>query len=123
MEVVGADQLRRELRNVGDAGLKKELRDANKSAAQVVVEKALPDVPVQSGRLKASVRALGSQRDGRAVAGKSSVPYAAAIHWGRKRGGVIEARPFLWNAAQRTETQVTDKYREAVERLLEKVRR
>lgn len=111
--VEGLDELRRLLRQVADKELTDALKAAHKEAAKVVVAKALPNVPVRTGRLKASVRALGSQRSGRAVAGNKAVPYAAAIHWGRSSGnvsfkhgryskgqGAITGRPFLWNAAQ-----------------------
>lgn len=131
---VDSAELRRALRYIGDAGLKKELRDANKSAAQVVVDRALPNVPVRTGKLRRSVRALGSQRDGRAVAGRAAVPYAAAIHWGRKVGNVgwppnnrkglnpIKGRPFLWDAAREHQAEVVQQYEESFDRLLDHIR-
>lgn len=120
---VDADELRRALRYLGDAGLKKELREANKSAAAVVVDAALPNVPVLTGRLRRSVRATGSQRGASVKAGNVGVPYAAAIHWGRKRGGVIKARPFLWNAAEASQHRVLSVFDRAMDRLLDKLRR
>ena len=135
VRIEGADELRRALRYVGDAGLKKQLAKANKDAAALVVNRALPNVPVRSGRLKKSVRALGSQRSGRAVAGASQVKYAAAIHWGRRRGNVgsppgnrngtnvIAGRPFLYDAARAHRAQVVDQYEEAVRALVADLRR
>lgn len=135
IRVEGADQLRRALRYAADAGLKKQLAKANKDAAQLVVDRALPNVPVRSGRLRKSVRALGSQRSGRAVAGRSSVKYAAAIHWGRKRGNVgrppgnykglnpIKGRPFLYDAAHRNRARVIDQYEQAIRALVVELRR
>lgn len=120
---VDSKALRRALREIGDKGLKKTLAGANKSAAQVVVDEALPHVPVRSGRLKAAVRALGSQKEGSAVAGNARVPYAAAIHWGRKRGGVIEGRPFLSTAAEVAEAKAADVYLEAIDGLLDDINR
>lgn len=120
---VDATALRAELRRIADSGLKKELRAANKSAAQVVVDKALPNVPVRTGRLRASVRALAGQTDARAAAGSASVPYAAAIHWGRKTRGVIQGRPFLSNAAQQHAKEVTDVYSEAIDGLFDNIRK
>lgn len=135
IEVEGADELRRKLRELQDAGLKKELKAANKTAAQVVVDRALPNVPVgATGRLKRSVRALGSQRDGRVRAGTARVDYAAAIHWGRKVGNVgsppgnrmggnpVTGRPFLWDAAEAAKSQVTDAYAAGIERLFDALR-
>lgn len=130
IKVEGADELRRAFRQI-DGDLGKALAAANKTAAEQVVEAALPAVPVRSGRLKSSVRALGSQRSGRAVAGKAGVPYAAAIHWGRKRGNVgwppgnrmgrnvIQGRPFLWDAAQREVPAIEPKYHTEIMRLIE----
>jgi len=99
VQVIGADQLKRIIGQVNDGFERKALADANKKAAEVVVRRALPNVPVRSGKLKASVKAMSTPKKGNVRAGTPSrVPYAAAIHWGRKRGGVIPARPFLWNA-------------------------
>jgi hypothetical protein len=134
IRVEGADELRRALRQVGDTGLGKALAVANKSAAQIVVKDALPHVPVRQGKLKSSVRALGSQRSGRAVAGKAGVPYAAAIHWGRNRGNVgaspgrmgrnpIAKRPFLWEAAQRNVQRIEPEYRDEIEHIIEQAMR
>lgn len=135
IEVEGADQLRKALRQMQDAGLKKELMAANKSASQVVVDRALPNVPVgPTGSLRASIRALGSQREGRVKAGSARVDYAAAIHWGRRVGNVgwapnnrmganpITGRPFLWDAAQAARTEVTQVYEDGIARLLDKIR-
>lgn len=120
---VEADELRRALRHIGDDGLKKELREANLLAAKVVVQAALPKVPVMTGRLRHSVKALGTQRGGSVKAGGARAPYAAAIHWGRKRGGRITGRPFLVNAAKSSEQRVVLTYSRAIDRLLAKLRR
>lgn len=122
VRVEGLGELRRLLRHIGDAGVKKALREANKSASALVVEKALPNVPVRTGRLKRSVRALASQRDARAVAGTASVPYAPPIHWGRVKGGFIKARPFLWNAAQQHQQEAADVYEYEIQKLLDSLR-
>lgn len=127
---VDSAELRKALRYIGDAGLKKELATANRVASDVVVRQALSDVPVRTGALRASVKALGSQRDGRVKAGSARVPYAAAIHWGRgsgnrargQRGGPIKGRHFLWDAARRVQEQVTDTYLKAIDRLLDHMR-
>lgn len=130
IRVEGAAELRRALKAVGDKGLIAALVQANRSAAEIVVRDALPNVPVRRGKLKASVRALASQRSGRAVAGKAAVPYAAAIHWGRLRGNVgrppgnrrgnnlIRGRPFLWDSAQRMVPRIEPEYRDEIERII-----
>lgn len=133
VEVKGLNELRAAIRTTGDAGLKKSLAAANKTGADVVAKRAGPLVPVRSGRLRKSVRALGSQRSGRVRAGNAGVAYAAAIHWGRKRGNVgsppgnhpgpnpIQGRPFLIEAAQRSIAQVRSTYARAIEELVARI--
>lgn len=113
--------LKRELKRIADRGLKQELARANKEIAESIVAKALPNVPVRTGRLKRSLRALGNQSGAIGKAGSSSVPYAAAIHWGRKQGGVIVGRPFLREAANTVDKKVVDIYEKRIKRLFAKV--
>lgn len=134
LEVEGLTELRQGLRRAGDKDLQKALTKANKTAAQIVVDAALPNVPVRSGRLRSSVKALASQTAGRARAGSPArVPYAAAIHWGEGRGNInassgstfgrpernIVGRPFLWQAADATVGEVTEAYAAEIEQLLD----
>lgn len=130
IRVEGARELRLKLKEMADVGLTRQLSAANKTASMVVVERALPNVPVRTGRLRSSVRALGSQAQGQVRAGSASVDYAAAIHWGRKIGNVwggrmapnpIVGRPFLWDAAQAALPQVIDTYEHAIDLLLDQL--
>lgn len=135
IRVEGLTELRRGLRHVKDDGLDKALKDANKWIADTIVRKALPKVPVRSGRLRTSVRGLGSASGAVGKAGGSRVPYAAAIHWGRSRGSVnfkhgrfsggqgdIQGRPFLQDAARSLEDEAADRYADEIDDLLNKVR-
>jgi hypothetical protein len=131
VRIDGAAELRKALKYIGDDGLKKELREANRGAADVVAKQALPKVPVRSGNLRRTVKALATQRDGRVQAGSARVDYAAAIHWGRKVGNVwggqmarnpIRGRPFLWDAAQRANPKVIEEYEQAIDELLAKLK-
>lgn len=117
VRINGLREVRSALRKIGQ-GLPAALRDAQRAAAQIVVDRALPNVPVRTGRLKGSVRALGSQASGRAVAGNGRVPYAAAIHWGRKRSGAFPGRPFLWNAAEEARDDVVRHFEDALDDLI-----
>lgn len=130
VQIEGAVELARTLRATGDRAIQRAIRAANKHSAEIVVQKALPHVPVgKTGRLKASVRATGGQAFGAAVAGSPKVPYAAAIHWGRgsgntnfkhgrfargtkggQRGGPIQGRPFLKNAADASMDEIVSLY-------------
>lgn len=131
IKVQGAKELRASIKQAENVGLKRQLADAYKSSSEVVVKRALPNVPVRTGQLKGSVRALGSQTRGQVKAGTASVDYAAAIHWGRKVGNVwhglrrpnpIRGRPFLWNAADASVHEVVDIFEAAIGRLLKEIR-
>lgn len=125
--IKGLNELVAAIRTSGDDGLKKALAAANLDAARVVVDVATPNTPRRFGDLQHSLRALGSQRQGRA---KATVPYAAAIHWGRHVGNVgrppgnhkgpnpIKGRPFLWNAARQSRTRVAAQYQKAIKQIV-----
>ena len=128
VEVEGAKELQARIRDLGDAALRKELRDANKSVAQAVVDAAVPNVPVRSGRLRQSVKASATQTAAYGKAGSPArVPYAAAIHWGTgprpgSRGPHnIVGRPFLWDAADQTINRAVREYEDMIQELIEKV--
>lgn len=130
VRVEGLDELRRALREAENPGLPKALAQANKNAAELVAGRAAQAAPHRSGRLAASVRALGSQRLGRVKAGNAGVAYAAAIHWGRSIGNVgrppgnhkgrnpIVGRPFLTDAAARSQGDVVAQYEAAIRALV-----
>ena len=115
IKIEGLAELRRDLRRLGDADLKAALREANRSVAKRVVDKALPNVPVRTGRLRASVRALASQGDAKVKAGAAAVPYAAAIEYGRgRRKGLM----FLHRAADEIAgSDAGTEYLEQIERI------
>lgn len=131
IRVEGASELARILRKVGDTGLLAALKLANENAAEITVDVANPSIPMRTGALKRSVRATATARVGRAVAGGSDVPYAAAVHWGRLRGNVgsppgnrrgnnrIQANPFLWDAAQRSIPVIEPEYRDEILRIID----
>lgn len=114
IRVEGADELRRELRRVKDVELNRELKQIHGELAEEVIEKALPNVPVRTGKLKSTVRGSGTVKDAIGRAGKQSVPYAAAVHW--KYGP-----PFLTDAAAEVERDVVDRYDAAVADMLNRV--
>lgn len=97
-----------------------ELKALNGKAAAIVQDAAAPRTPRRSGKLAASVRTGASNRSGRVMAGKSSVPYAGPIHWGWTRRH-IKAQPWLADTASATEDRWTDIYTAGMEELLEKI--
>lgn len=120
--VEGLREARRQLARLG-GDAKTTVKAANKDAAEVVVEYAERRVPVRTGRLKGSLRALASGASARAVAGSAAVPYAAVIHWGRIKGGRINGRPYLWNAAAEANDEVVVIYERAVAEAVRKGQR
>jgi HK97 gp10 family phage protein len=127
-QVEGLKETRREIKELGDKELGKALARANKSAAQIVVDAALPNVPTRTGALRESVRAMGSQAAGRARAGNKTVAYAAAVHWGTgPRPGLrgphnIRRRPFLWVAADRLRRDVEEAYAIEMDAIVDRLR-
>lgn len=130
IQVDGLRETRKELRRVDDAVGKEMLRDAHKNLAEKVAALALPHVPVRSGALKATVRGLGSIASARGVAGKATVPYAAAVHWGtgprpgQKGPHNIARRPFLWDAIEQLRRAgAVDEYARQLEKILDRLTR
>lgn len=125
IEVAGAKELRTVLRQLGDRDLLKALRDANRVVSSLVVRDALPNVPVRTGRLRATVKALATQTSASGKAGSARAPYAAAVHWGTgprpgQRGPHnITRRPFLFDAAGRVTPLAVDAYQAAIQELFD----
>lgn len=120
IKVEGLKELRSGLRRIKDKELDAKLKTANKTFAEEIVSKALPNVPVKTGRLKSSVKGIGRLTGAVGKAGTPSrVNYAAAVHWGRdgKSG-----RPFLTDAADRFEREAADRYLDEIDQVFELVR-
>lgn len=120
IQIEGAREVRRAFKQ---AGAMKELKEANKQAAAVVVKDAVLLVPKRSGALAKSIRAAGLQSGAEVRAGRASVPYAGPIHFGwpnrpnkaRKwRGGPIRPNPFLYKAIDRRRGDVLKVYERRV---------
>lgn len=92
-----------------DRELPKEIRGINKDAALALVPIARGLVPVQTGRLQASIRAGATLRSGTVKAGKASVPWANPIHWGWHRHN-ISPQPFLVEALQGNTDVIRETY-------------
>lgn len=102
--------LRATLRRAG--GDLQDLRAANRRAVETVRPVAAALAPRRTGRLAATIRVGATVRAGILRAGRKTVPYAGAVHWGWAtrpnpakgvRGGPIRPHPFMTRAAQATE--------------------
>ena len=117
IRVDGARELRRAIKQAERVELIDELKKANREAADLVAYEAQTIVPVKSGRLLESIRASGTQAAGIVRAGRASIPYAGAIHFGWLAQG-IEPNPYLYDAADARVDEVLTRYEEAVDRVL-----
>jgi len=136
IEVVNLKEVQAAIRRLGDTLLKDQLKSANKNVAQMIVDAALPEVPVRTGKLRQSVKATATQTAAYGKAGTPArVPYAAAIHWGEGAGNVnfstgstvgranrnIKGRPFLWDAADRVVNRAVKEYEDQIQQLIDRV--
>lgn len=133
VRIDGARELRQLLKQTGMTELPKGLAKANKTAAQIVADKAASRVPVRTGRTRASVRALGSQREGRVRAGSARVVHYGWLDFGgrrRTRSGRVELLPsrpiikmgrYIYPALYETEAEVVAAYEREVWALVAKI--
>lgn len=84
VRIDGLRDFQRALRHA-DRDLPKQLRKAWNEIAEDVAEEARRRVPVDTGRLRDSIRPHSQQRYGQVAMGRSSVPYAGWIEFGGRR--------------------------------------
>lgn len=129
VEVIGAKQLRKTLKAAGEDLA--DLKDAHKQAADIAARASAALAPVgKTGRLKASVRGSGTKTAGIIRAGRKAVPYAPAIHWGRKwwpnkatakNLAPFWGRPFISDGAQSSEGKWLPIYERTVEGAIDRI--
>ena len=116
-KVDGLKELQKEIRRTEDVELKKQLRLANKEAAQVVADQAKVEVPRRSGRLARSIGVQASQTSASVKAGTAArVPYAGPIHFGWPKRN-IRPQPFLYEAMDKRIGEVRRAYEKNLEKL------
>ena len=135
VQVAGARELRRSLKAAGDD--LSDLKAAHKQAAEIGVRAVQPITPVRTGRLAASVRGAGTTTAAIIRAGKKAVPYAGAVHWGRKMWpsmistpnpprkrvySFIKPRLFIVDGVTDVEPAWVAVYEKALEEALDKVK-
>jgi hypothetical protein len=130
VRVVGANRLARTLR-AADMDVKVMSR-INKQAASTVAAAARPTAPVgvktrksrkryRPGKLAKTIRAGATLRAGVVRAGGGRVPYANVIHWGWPSRN-IRARPWLSDAAVRTEPVWVKQYEQHMKDVVKQVK-
>jgi hypothetical protein len=119
VQVDGARELRRTLKAAGDD--LEDLKAANLQAAQIAAEAARARAPRVTGQLAGDIRASGTKPAGTIRAGRKKIPYAGPIHWGWPARG-IEARPYITEGAQATESIWVPLYQELMDEALAKVK-
>ena len=110
------------------------IKQAGMEAAQLLVLKALPLVPVKTGRLKGAVEAVGYKYGGAARVLFRKVPYANPIHWGwavvstRHKGVLkpgtyrgIPPQPFFSEALGYTEDEINRNYERLLQEYIDKL--
>ena len=115
---VGLREFQRALRQI-DPDLRKELREVQKEAAQIVAVTAAARAPRRTGRLAGSVRATATQKAGSVRAGGARLPYAGPIHFGW-RARNIRPQPFIYDALDARREQVVRKFESGIEGLFRK---
>ena len=114
-------EVQREVRRMADAGLKSELKKANRDAASVVASGAQAIVPRKSGTLQGSIKPTNTLNYGAVRAGSAvKVPYAGVIHYGWPARG-IEPQPFIMAALAQNTEQVRQQYVQAMEQVARKL--
>lgn len=120
VKVEGARELRRALNRAADADLKREMKAANRAAAEVVARQGRVEAPKKTGRLAGSIRATAGVASGSVRAGRAAIPYAGVIHFGWPARN-IEPQPFLYEAADRRLGEVVSIYQARVRAIAEAV--
>lgn len=128
VEVEGVTGLARAFRKAGEEGARDFLLAANKESARIVETAARPMIPVQTGKLVASLRSTGVAKGGVVLLGKKAVPYAGPVHfgwfaarvWGRSVARrVIAPGLWLYHALDSRRDEVWDRYQQKLQELLD----
>lgn len=93
--VQGMKELQRALKEL-DGESQKQIRVALNTVADTVAQGAARRVPVKTGKARASLRAMSSQRETRIAAGGRKAPYYGWLDFGGRIGrNKSVARPFV----------------------------
>ncbi|MDX2390186.1 HK97 gp10 family phage protein [Streptomyces sp. DK15] len=129
VQVDGLTDLKKALRQLKDKELNKKVREANKTAAEIVKPEAQNTAPhhtrtpkdskkYRPGKLAKSIKVVASANSAAIKAGtKARAPYAGAIHFGFPRRGISPNR-FLYRAMARNSAAVSATYEREITAVL-----
>lgn len=121
LKVEGAARLRRTLRKAGVD--MRELKEANRRAARIVLTAATATAPVapeEGGHIKTTGRVGATNAAGTVRFGGKAKPYGPPVHYGWRAHG-ITGNPWVTDAAQATENTWIQIYYRDLERVLSKI--
>ena len=139
VQIEGARELRKQLRKA-EADLS-DLKDLHRKIGEIVFYATRPNRPKgkrkppasRSRRLHQTLRYFPTRTSVRVMAGSKVVPYAMAIHWGRKvfpsqkstykykHPAPFEGRPWIRKAAEKTEPEWTALFQAEIQKILDKI--
>lgn len=122
LKVEGAARLRRTLRKAGVD--MRELKEANRRAAQIVLTAATATAPVgpdKGGHIKTTGRVGATNSTGTVRFGSKARPYGPPVHYGWHKGGIHHGQPWVTEAAQATESTWIQIYYRDLERVISKI--
>lgn len=115
VEIEGLNKLLRALEKLDDEA-KQSFKDVGGRVGKLVSEQAREEVPVRSGALRGTIRAVNTGRGAKVRAGSKRVPYAGPIHFGwRSRN--IKPNNFLYRAVDKKVDVALDMYLEEVHKI------
>lgn len=114
----GLREVQRDLRKLGK-DTRTEMKATHQRAAEIVVAGAKRLVPVRTGALANSIRAMATNTSGRVRVGKASVPYAGPIHFGWPAHN-IKPNPFIYDALDPRRDEIVGLYEERIDQLIRK---
>jgi hypothetical protein len=115
VEIEGLNKLLRALEKL-DEEAKQSFKDVGGRVGKLVAEQAREEVPVLSGNLRKTIRAVNTGRGAKVRAGTARVPYAGPIHFGWGSRNIRQNR-FLYRAVDKKVDVALDMYLEEVHKI------
>ena len=120
----GVTGLAKSVRLVADEELSKEMKAVTKAAAEKVLPHAKKRVPVQTGKLRGSLKAEGTRRYARIKTGtEKKVPYARSVHSGRYFAAIgkrTRGTPYLRRSIPQAFPEIIDEFLAGMDRIAKK---